>query len=417
MRGTKLRIGRPYWLECWRGKPIKFPRVTGDHDVDVVIVGGGVTGCACAYLFVKSGLSVALVEAGEIGRGSTAASTALLMQEPDVNFTDLSAHYGRAVTERVWKRSRQAVRAFIRMLDTLDADSAMKQVPSIYFTRDAAKASELQRELSRRHRAGLGGRWLSPTALEAHTGLSGAGGILTTGNALLDPYRSCLALARAASDKGARLFTKSKVVRIRQTNHRAQGGVRVELGGGSIRARQVVVATGYATADFKPLAGRFRMFNTYVVTTPRLTPRERSATGLGNVMLWDTEVPYHYVRWTPDHRLFFGGRDQPQTPGPQRPGALRTMTNALLDELGELYPTLRGVGADYAWEGLFAITHDGLPYIGTHRHYPYHLFALGYGGNGMTFGFLAAQVLTRALHGRPVADDELFAFNRCERFR
>ena len=130
MRGTKLRIGRPYWLECWRGKPIKFPRVTGDHDVDVVIVGGGVTGCACAYLFVKSGLSVALVEAGEIGRGSTAASTALLMQEPDVNFTDLSLLYGRAVTERVWKRSRQAVRAFIRMLDTLDAGSAMKQVPS-----------------------------------------------------------------------------------------------------------------------------------------------------------------------------------------------------------------------------------------------------------------------------------------------
>ena len=46
-----------------------------------------------------------------------------------------------------------------------------------------------------------------------------------------------------------------------------------------------------------------------------------------------------------------------------------------------------------AWEGLFATTPDGLPYIGPHRRYPRHLFALGYGGNGMTFGFLAARLL------------------------
>jgi glycine/D-amino acid oxidase-like deaminating enzyme len=51
------------------------------------------------------------------------------------------------------------------------------------------------------------------------------------------------------------------------------------------------------------------------------------------------------------------------------------------------------VAIEYAWEGLFAMTPDGLPYIGQHRRYPRHLFALGYGGNGMTFGFLAARLL------------------------
>ena len=50
--------------------------------------------------------------------------------------------------------------------------------------------------------------------------------------------------------------------------------------------------------------------------------------------------------------------------------------------------------------------------IGTHRRYPRHLFALGYGGNGMTFGFLAAQMIARALTGRPHQDDALFAFGR-----
>jgi glycine/D-amino acid oxidase-like deaminating enzyme len=61
---------------------------------------------------------------------------------------------------------------------------------------------------------------------------------------------------------------------------------------------------------------------------------------------------------------------------------------------------------------LFAITPDGLPYIGPHRRYPGHLFALGYGGNGMTFSFLAASLLRDRLMGRVSKDHDLVAFGR-----
>jgi glycine/D-amino acid oxidase-like deaminating enzyme len=64
------------------------------------------------------------------------------------------------------------------------------------------------------------------------------------------------------------------------------------------------------------------------------------------------------------------------------------------------------------WEGLFATTPDGLPYVGPHRRYPKHLFALGYGGNGMTLGFLAAQILHRMVEDRATSADELFSFGR-----
>ena len=70
------------------------------------------------------------------------------------------------------------------------------------------------------------------------------------------------------------------------------------------------------------------------------------------------------------------------------------------------------VDAGYAWEGLFAATPDGLPYIGAHRRYPRHLFALGYGGNGMTFGFMAARMLARFVDGNPRPEDRLFSFGR-----
>ena len=82
----------------------------------------------------------------------------------------------------------------------------------------------------------------------------------------------------------------------------------------------------------------------------------------------------------------------------------------------QLYPSLRHVRT-HAWEGLFATTPDGLPYIGPHRRYPRHLFALGYGGNGMTFGFLASRLLMERLSGSLSEDHQLFAFGRTRRAR
>ena len=77
-----------------------------------------------------------------------------------------------------------------------------------------------------------------------------------------------------------------------------------------------------------------------------------------------------------------------------------------------LYPGLEDIAIEWRWEGLFATTPDGLPYIGPHRRYPRQLFALGYGGNGMTFGFLAARLLVESYLGQRSPDQALFGFSR-----
>ncbi len=405
---TTLRIGTSLWLDRHRGEP-SFPALRQRIETDIAIVGGGITGCACAYVLARHGIRVVLLEAAHIGRGSTAASTALLMQEPDVDFGDLAERYGTATARQIWRTSRHAVDALVRTLRTLKLTPTPQVLPSVYFTREPGDVRSLQGELRVRHRAGLRGRWLSPDALKRTTGIDGAGAIVTSGNAQVDPYHACLALARAARHEGAALFAHSRVRRIRPSST----DVEIEVDRGRVRASQVIVATGYATPEFKPLAGRFRMFNTYVITTPRLTSRVREGVGLGNVMLWDTERPYHYARWTRDHRLIFGGRDQPRTSGRrERANAVRVHADLLTSDLAALYPILEDVEPEYAWEGLFATTPDGLPYIGTHRRYPRHLFALGYGGNGMTLGFLAAQVLARAIQGESTDADRIFGFSR-----
>jgi glycine/D-amino acid oxidase-like deaminating enzyme len=272
----------------------------------------------------------------------------------------------------------------------------------------ANDARRLRAEHRLRTEAGVRGLWLDRAAVRRTLGFDAAAAIRTRGNAQVNPYKACVGLIRAAAAAGAQVFEHSPVSAIRPSRR----DVLVQTARGNIRADRVVIATGYATPYFKALDARFRMLTTYVLATRPLTPSERRRVGLHAVMMWDTDRPYHYARWTPDHRLLLGGGDRPLRPERERLRALSEGTTAVQDHFCALYPGLAALSLEYGWEGLFATTPDGLPYIGPHRRYGRHLFALGYGGNGMTMGFLAARLLLDWYRGDRSADHELFAFSR-----
>ena len=374
----------------------------------MAIVGGGMTGAMIAQRFAADGVRVAIVEAERVGHGSTAASTALLLQEPDYDLNSLTERYGRRAAIRVWTLCQEAVRDFIATLDRLKIACDLIKRDSLYYALDESRARTLKHELEQRRKAGLSGTWLDQAALHRAAGIHGAGAIKTTGNAQLNPLRACRGLVAAAVASGADVFEGSRISRIRRT----RPGVRLYAPTGSIDARQVVIATGYATRYFRPLAGRFRLRHTYVLATNRFSAATRRQLGLRDVMLWDVERPYHYVRWTGDRRLLVGGADRPVRPGARHDLQFAAATRTLRMYFETLFPILGDIGIDTAWEGLFAMTPDGLPYIGPHRRYPRHAFALGYGGNGMTFASLAARILLEQWRGIDSPDHALFAFGR-----
>jgi glycine/D-amino acid oxidase-like deaminating enzyme len=182
-----------------------------------------------------------------------------------------------------------------------------------------------------------------------------------------------------------------------------------------VTADRVVIATGYATPALRPLAGRFRMYRTYVLVTRPVSAALRQRLGLSDVQVWDSERPYHYARWTPGHRLLLGGGDRPVRTRQRRGPLFAAATRELRAHFETQLPALAHVETSSAWEGLFAMTPDSLPYIGPHRRYPRHWFALGYGGNGMTFGFLAARLLLERWQGVMSPDHALFEFGRIRR--
>jgi glycine/D-amino acid oxidase-like deaminating enzyme len=406
----KLRTGQPVWLPSRVAQRApRYPRLSGVLRADVAIVGGGITGAIAGLRFAEAGVDAIVLEADRVGHGSTAASSALLLQEPDARLSDLIERYGRSTAARIWRVSHDAARELIALLERLPGSSAVTRRDTVYYTTDAADVAPLHREYVARRRAGFEATWLTPQALRVDAGVPARAGIRTHGNAHCDPFRACEAVVRAAVRAEARVYERSPVRRIEGR----RGGVTVRTAGGAVEARQVVIATGYATRQFRPLAGRFQLSHTYVIATPTLDARARRELGLADVMLWDTRRQYHYARWTADRRLLLGGADRPiRGGGTSAASRLSAAVAEIRAHFERVLPALGDVPISDAWEGRFANTPDSLPYVGPHRRYPHHAFALGYGGNGMTFGSLAGRLLVEQWQGVASKDHALFGFNR-----
>jgi glycine/D-amino acid oxidase-like deaminating enzyme len=289
------------------------------------------------------------------------------------------------------------------------------QLPSsFHVATDARAARRLRHEYEARRAAGLPASWVGSQRLQRLSGASAVAAISSRGNGVVNPYRLTLSLADAAGDLGGRVFERSPALDISHDRR----SVTVRTPSGRVTARHAIVATGFATPQFEPLMARFKMKTTYVIATSTIGGRARERMGGGRAMFWDTNQPYHYFRWTPDGRVLFGGMDR-DVPGSDRARhmALIDAARGLKRSLETQFPQSDPFTLEYAWDGLFATTPDGLPYIGPHRRYPRQLFALGYGGNGMTLGFLASQILLRHVLNRARKTDALFRFDRFRRPR
>jgi glycine/D-amino acid oxidase-like deaminating enzyme len=406
-----LRLGRPMWLRRAMKLTQRYPALSGHRETTVAIVGGGMTGALVAHAFASAGISTAVLEASRVGQGSTAASSALLLQEPDLELTALEDLYGSRTSQRIWELSHESVRGLVTLLKRLRIRCDLRKRDAVYYATDPEAVERLRREFALRTRAGFEADWLGPGDLRRTTGIPGLGAIRTEGSAQFDPYRACVGALRSAAASGAQVFERSKVRHIEAGRNR----VNIKTREGTLEARHVVIATGYATPHFRPLAGRFRMYRTYVLATEPLGSQQRDDLGLSDVMVWDTRRPYHYARWTPDQRLLLGGGDRLVRPGQRRREQFKAGSRELRDYFEARLPALATIKTAFAWEGLFAMTPDSLPYVGPHRRYPGHWFALGYGGNGMTFGFLAARLLLERWRGVTSRDHALFQFDRLRR--
>lgn len=402
-------LGRSPWVDRFPKSRIPaYPRYRGTLDLDIAIVGGGLTGTVTAYACAVAGMKVGLFEADRLGRGATAAVSGWVSDTPPGWFGPLDASVGRRAARQAFQAWRRAALDFAALVRRLDLPCRFTPAPTLTVARTPDEVTRLGRERNARVDAGLDAALIGARPASATAGFPVLAALKGAHTATLDPYRACLGLAAAAADRGARLFERSPVARTGSSGDRAT----LTLDGGTVLARHVCVATGGSTPLFKPLARHFSAGARFSVLTAPVAARVRQALGSRDHVLLDMAAPAHRIIWTDDGRVLMTGADAAGVPPRARDRLLVQRTGQLMYELSTFYPDLSGLQPEYGWDAPVAATAHGLPVIGPHRNYPRHLFAIGDGGHGVTAAYLASRIVLRRCLDQNEPGDDVFAFRR-----
>lgn len=404
----KTRYGPSPWIhEFPASRRPAFPRFRQDDTADVVIIGGGLTGCAAAYVCAAAGFRTLLLERDRVGHGRSGHNLGLLTPEPGPDFRDIAAAHGLRAARRVfaaWRRGALDGAALLRRLKV----RCGLEPGDLVASGGPEQEKRLQREYDARRGAGLTVGALKAKQLAAELRVERAVGLRIHGAFTLDPYRACVGLAVAARRRGALLFEQSAVRKVRFT--RKYADVFVESH--TIRTPHVVVTTGSATPEFGQLRRHFRGREMSAVMTEPVPRGIRRQLGDPATVVRDVRVTDRWVRWTGGDRLIVAGADRDESPVRARDALLLPQTGELMYELLTMYPAIFGLQPAYGWTVAYAETADRLMYIGAHRNYPHHVFALGGSGASVTGAFVAARILLRALQGEPDKADDVFGWHR-----
>jgi glycine/D-amino acid oxidase-like deaminating enzyme len=396
-----------YWLDRFpSSRRPSYPRHRGNLEVEVAIVGGGALGCATAYVLAAAGVDVAVFEQGRVAHTQAGRGTGIVVHEPEPFFYKLARQHGVRDARHLYQIARRGSLEYVSALKRLRIECGLQIRNAIQYSSTPDGMQELQKEYSARREAGLDVASLKGAALVRQAGASGFG-LISHGNASVDPYRATIGLLRAAVARGAKVFEQSPVTRIRPRRRT----VDIRTADGVVTATKVVVATGYPTDDFKPLRRRFARSDAYVVLTGELPAAVRREMMSPDLILRDTASPDHWMHWT-GNRVLFAGADQPSVPDRGRERALIQRTGQLMYELSVMRPAISGLMPEYSWDVESSRTIDGVPYYGPHRNYPHHYFAFSGGPGGLGLSFAAARIVLRHYQGAPDKGDEPFSFTR-----
>jgi glycine/D-amino acid oxidase-like deaminating enzyme len=400
-RQRRLRSGRTLW-QAIPETALPTTSLRKDIRCDVVIVGAGISGAMIAERLSADGFDVAILERREPIAGSTMASTALLQYELDIPLSRLARRIGKGRSERMWRRSKLALDALGERLQSLGLACCTPR-SSLYLEGDLLDAGALRDEALARRHAGFEVAYLSRAHVEATYGIPRRAALLGHGGLEANPRELASGFLRAALGRKTRLYARAEVTMVES---RADGVTIGTNHGPTVSARHAIFATGYEMLKGVPTKGH-RITSTWALAT-RPQPR---ATWADKVLISEASSPYLYLRVGPRGRIICGGEDESGIDDEARDALTPTKIDQIEAKLGRLLPGI-DPRADYAWSGSFGASPTGSPSIGTVPRMKNCYAVLGYGGNGITFSMMAAQLLSTTLGGGSDPDADLFSFRR-----
>jgi len=398
-----LKEGYPYWL-IKSGLPVNYPKLDHVLKTEVLIIGGGISGALSAWFLTMAGVECTVVDARTIGMGSTCASTSLLQYELDKPLCELSKIIGDKKANRVYTMCYEAIDGLNSISKKIKFNE-FENHNSLYFAAEKQDINLIEREYKARMEAGIKVELLDKKDIKKLYEFSAPAAILSSQGAITNAYMYTHALHKSAMAKGLKVYDRTRITSKRYK----KDGVQLNTKQGyTIHAKKVINATGYEVTEFinKKIV---KLQSTYALASENI--REPQPVWKTGVMLWNTAKPYLYMRLTSDNRVIIGGRDENFYDPEARDKMLKNKTRLLAKDFMKLFPSIELI-PEYSWTGTFGSTKDSLPYIGTYSKTPHTYYALGFGGNGIVFSFLAAEIIRDMILGKPNKDSSLFSFDR-----
>lgn len=363
------------------------PKLEGEAQADLVVIGGGYTGLHTALTAAEAGLSVVLLEAGRIGWGASGRNGGQLIPGWRKGATELVKVYGAERARLLFDLSLRARDIVLSRAATHDIRCDLALNGHLYAAAkpgDLAwmreEAETLERVMNYPHARVLG-------AEEARSKLASPivhGALVDDFGGHFHPLNYALGLAETARRAGVALYEDSRALSVDSSD-----GIQVRTAAGAVCAKYGVLACDAMLEGLEPrIAGRIMPVANYLIATAPL----ENPLGLiaENLAVSDTRFVVNYFRMSTDGRLIFGGGER-YTPDPPT-----DITSFVRPFMLKVFPQLADVAIDYAWGGLVSISMSRLPHIGRFGNL---FFAHGYSGQGTILPAIAGAAITEAIEG------------------
>jgi glycine/D-amino acid oxidase-like deaminating enzyme len=398
-----LTTGYPYSL-INNGLVAVYPALTHSIKTEVAVIGGGISGALTAYYLVNAGLDCVVIDARSIGLGSTCASTSLLQYELDKPLSVLSNQIGFHSAARAYIMCSEAIETIQKISEKINF-KLFERTKSLYFAAYKKDKKLIESEFEFRKKAGFQVQLLSDKEVQNNFGFASPSAILSEQGATIDAYMFTHALLQTIIKKGCEVFDRTEVKKIEYKRNRVK---LITVSGHNITASKVVNASGYEITEFvdKKIVN---LNSTYAFASEHI--QSHVPVWKDKTLLWNTADPYLYMRLTKDNRVIIGGRDEEFYNTTKRDKLIKKKTAVLKKDFSKLFPEVELI-PEFSWTGTFGSTKDALPYIGTYHKTPHTYYSMGFGGNGITFSVIAAEIIRDMITGEKNNDALLYAFER-----
>jgi glycine/D-amino acid oxidase-like deaminating enzyme/nitrite reductase/ring-hydroxylating ferredoxin subunit len=376
----------------------RFPSLTNDIEVDVVIVGAGLTGITAAHLLKKAGAKVALLERGQCAGADTGHTTAHLTYVTDTRLHRLVKTFGRDGAKAFWEAGVAAIDQIHEIVQTTSRDAEFKWVAGFLHEslNDASKADResLEEDAQLARELGFDAQFVEtvPYANRA--------GVKFSNQAKFHPYKYLAPILQRIPGDGSHVFENTEASQFEKDP------MTVHCGKHKVRCNYLMIAT------HTPLLGNTGLFkgtlfqSKLALYTSYVLGAQLPRGAVPEALFWDTTNPYYYLRIEPGRDFdyaIFGGEDV-------KTGQEEDPENAFGRLRAKLKQFLPSAEVRDRWLGQVVETDDGLPFIGENENRQF--IATGFCGNGFTLGTLSAVMTRDRYLGKKNPWFDLFAVNR-----